>query len=109
MTQFKIIFFIFICPLYLYSQSGQIDSVVIRYCKSNPNDYSTIVDSFNVNDLLVNTTYYADTLTTIGSQESHSYSVTFKRTSSIYRNFLNPGWSTSLTQHWQYDIHDNEL
>lgn len=105
----RLVLFFILYPFLIYSQINQIDSVIIHHCRGNgTNNYNIIVDSLDINGLLINSTnYWNDTLGVPGNQWIYSYSATHKLLHLIEKDFQNSVWIIAHDQVWQYDLNDS--
>ena len=110
MKSLLLILFFILIPLLIFSQVYQIDSVVLRHCRINPNQHYKSVDSIDVNGLLINSTKYLnDTILVPELQWLYTYAPSHKLLHLIINNYQNSIWVPTLEKSWQYDIRDSLL
>ena len=110
MNKILLAIFLIIFPPLIFSQTHQIDSVVIRRCGTNTTlgTYRAI-DSIDVNGLLMSTTSWYDTLGTPGSREEFTYSSTHKLLHDVVCDYYNSVCLMESDLSWQYNSHDSLL
>lgn len=110
MKSIRLILFFIGAPFLIYSQVNPIDSVVIWHCRDNTFNQSITIDSFDVNGLLINTTYYSDdTAAAPSSQILYTYSSSFRLLQMKQSNYQNSVWVTKNDENWQYNVNDSLL